>query len=79
MLFLSIARAVVLKHRGFLYLLWNGPGLPAKIKKDRIDQHSPRCPDRSGPSVLSKLVHTLAIEVPRRIEHHVGSKVLILG
>jgi len=37
---------------------------PAKIKKDRIDQHSPRCPDRFGPSVLSKLVYTLAIEVP---------------
>jgi len=26
-----------------------------KIKKDRIDQRSPRCPDCFGPSVLSKL------------------------
>jgi hypothetical protein len=33
-------------------------GVRAKIKKDRINQHSPRCPDRFGPSVLSKLGFT---------------------
>ena len=35
----------------------DGLGLkgPTKIKKDRINQHSPRCPDCFSPSVLSKL------------------------
>jgi hypothetical protein len=50
-----------------------------KIKKDRINQHSPRCPDRFGPSVLSKLVDTLANKGPYLIEYFDPSKLLIPG
>jgi hypothetical protein len=50
-----------------------------KIKKDRIDQRSPRCPDCFGPSVLSKLGFMFGKLGARKINERIRSKLLTFG